>query len=55
MRDALHRRGAGSNNRHALISELLKISGRITAGVLVIPATGMKGVSPVAINAGDRG
>src|SRR5215472_18350008 len=53
--DALNRRRAGSDHRDTLVSELVEIPVGVSAGIPVVPATGVKGVPLVTVDSGNSG
>ena len=53
MRNTLHASGAGTDDANTLIFEIDQIAVGVTAGVRVIPAAGVKGVTCIVVDAGD--
>src|SRR5215467_2748199 len=53
--NALDRGCAGSDNRDTLVTEFVQIPVGVSAGVPVVPATGVKGVPPVTVDSGNSG
>src|SRR5215471_2948148 len=53
--DALDRRRTGSDHRDTLVTELVQIPVGVSAGVPVVPATGVEGVPLVTVDPGNSG
>ena len=54
MRHGLDRGGSGANDTHALIFEFVHAAGGITAGVVIVPTAGVKGMAFELFDAGNR-
>jgi hypothetical protein len=54
VRHALHRGGAGADQRHALVGQpVQRRAKRVAAGVGIVPAAGVEGMSLEGVDAGD--
>src|SRR5713226_8398882 len=55
MRHALNRGRPGANDSDAFVRKLVQAARGITAGVVVVPATGVEGMPLELLDPGDRG